>query len=87
MYSTTQFYSDKQDRPVTEYHIKQAVWDEEKGKYRNVEIFKSTAQIQILLYLRDMWYTVNGKEVPQDNEVWNAKKAEFAEKAGNKEKV
>lgn len=71
LYSTSQFYSDKQDRPVTVYQIKQAVWDEEKQKNRAIELFKSTSQIQILLYLRDMWFEINGWELPTDNEVWN----------------
>ena len=72
MYSTSQFYSEKQDRPITIYHIKQAVYDESRGKFINQELFKSPSQIQILLYLRDMWYTLNGKELPTDNEQWNA---------------
>ena len=76
MYSTSQFYSYAQDRPITTYHIKQAVWDEDKGRYQNIELFKATSQIQIVLFLRDLWYSVNGREVPQDNEVWNAKKAQ-----------
>lgn len=80
MYSTSQFYSEQQDRPVTMYQVKQAVWDEEKQKYKNIKLFESTAQIQVLLYLRDLWYNVNGKEVPQNNEVWNAKKAEYEER-------
>lgn len=75
MYSTSQFYSEQQNRPVTIYHIKQAVWDEEKGKFQNMELFKSTSQVQVVLYLRDLWYDINGKEVPQNNEVWNAKKS------------
>lgn len=70
-YSTSQFYSADQDRPVTIYNVKQAIWDSEKEKYVNRELFKATSQIQIVLFLRDLWYTVNGKEVPQDNEVWN----------------
>ena len=77
MYSTSQFYSEQQNRPVTIYHIKQAVWDEEKEKYQNMELFKATSQVQILLFLRDLWYDVNGMPIPQDNEVWNAKKAEY----------
>ena len=32
LYNTSQWYSDKQKRPVTVYHIKKAVWDEEKQK-------------------------------------------------------
>ena len=71
LYTTSQFWSMTQGRPVTVYYIKQAVWDENKQKYVNVDLFKSPAQIQIVLFLRDMWYTVNGKELPQDNELWN----------------
>ena len=71
LYSTTQFYSQDQDRPVTMYVLKQAIWNEEKQRNNNIELFKSTSQIQILLFLRDLWYDVNGKEIPQDNEMWN----------------
>ena len=78
LYSTSQFYSKQQDRPITIYQIKQAVWDEDKQKSTNVELFKSTSQIQILLFLRDMWFEVNGWEVPTDNEVWNKKKEKMA---------
>lgn len=72
MYSTSQFYSEQQDRPVTIYHIKQAVYDSDKQKFVNQELFNSTSQIQIVLFLRDLWYTINGKELPTDNEKWNA---------------
>lgn len=77
MYSTSQFYSAKQDRPVTIYHIKQAVYDESRDKYVNQEIFNSTSQIQIVLYLRDLWYGINGKELPTDNEQWNEIRAKI----------
>lgn len=71
MYCTYQFYSENEDRPITMYCIKQAVWDGKKEKYVNMDLFKSTSQIQIVLFLRDMWYTLSGKELPQDNEEWN----------------
>lgn len=80
MYSTSQFYSKQQDRPVTMYQIKQAVWDEDKQKNINVELFKSTSQIQILLFLRDFWYDINGWEIPTDNPVWNKKKEQMQSK-------
>lgn len=67
----TQWYSKDQDRPITTYIIRQAVWDESKQKYTNVELFKSTSEIQLVLFLRDMWYELNGWEVPKDNETWN----------------
>ena len=71
MYTTSQFYSATENRPITVYHIKQAVWDDEKEKFVNIELFKSTSQIQIVLFLRDLWYSINGKELPQGNELWN----------------
>ena len=74
LYCTSQFYSIKENRPVTVYHIKQAVLDEETEKTKNVELFKSASQLQIVLFLRDFWYEMNGWEVPTDNEVWNEKK-------------
>lgn len=70
-YNKTQFYSESQNRPVTMYTIKKAVWDEQRNRNRHVELFKSTSQIQIVLYLRDMWYELNRWEVPQDNDMWN----------------
>ena len=72
MYSTTQFYSAKQNRPITIYHIKQAEYDDEREKFVNQELFNSTSQIQIVLFLRDLLYTIEGRELPTDNEKWNA---------------
>lgn len=77
LYSTAQFYSEDQQRPVTCYIIKQAIWDEEKRRNVNIELFKSYSQIQIVLFLRDMWYEVNGWEVPTDNDTWNKIKKEI----------
>ena len=60
LYHTQQFYSEQQQRPVTCYIVKKAVWDEQKGRNRNIELFSSFSQIQIVLFLRDMWFEVNG---------------------------
>ena len=71
LYNTSQFYSDKQERPITFYHIKRAVYNEQTGKNKNEEIFKTTSQIQVVLFLRDYLFLVEGKELPTDNETWN----------------
>lgn len=71
LYNTTQFYSEEQGRPITLYVVKKAVWDTQKNKNMNIELFKSTSQIQIVLFLRDYWYKLNGLEVPDNNELWN----------------
>lgn len=76
LYTTNQWYSKEQDRPITTYTLKKAVWDPEKQKYYNVDIFKANSTIQILLFLRDYWYELNGMEIPTDNEEWNEIKKE-----------
>lgn len=70
LYQTSQFYSLKQDRPITVYRINRAVWDEESEEFKSIELFKSTSQIQIVLYLRDLWYEMTGIEIPTDNDKW-----------------
>lgn len=80
LYTTSQFWSEEANRPVTVYHIKRAVWDDEKEKFYNIDLYRNTSQIQIVLFLRDMWYTVNGKELPQNNELWNEIKQNYSQK-------
>lgn len=80
LYNKHQWYSEDQDRPVTQHMIKQAVYDEKIKKYRNVELFSSYSQIQIVLWLRDYWYELNGWEVPTDNEMWNNAKRLYESK-------
>ena len=74
LYNTNQGYSEDQNRPVTVYSIKKAVWDDDKQRTVNIELFKSTSQIQVLLYLRDYWFKLNGREIPSDNAEWNKRK-------------
>ena len=71
LYQTQQFYSEDQQQPVTCYVVKQAKKKKKKQRNINVELFKSFSQIQIVLFLRDLWFEVNGQELPKDNEVWN----------------
>lgn len=74
LYCTSQFYSIKQNRPVTVYHVKQAEIEEDSGKTKSIELFRSSSQLQIVLFLRDFWYEMNGWEVPNDNPIWDEKK-------------
>lgn len=80
LYNTTQFYSETANRPVTIYIIKQAQWSEERQRMINVELFSSTSQIQIVLFLRDFWYKINDWEVPTDNPIWEQAKEEYRKK-------
>lgn len=76
LYHTSQFYSVEQQRPVQKYHLKQARLNEITGKSESEEIFSTYSQMQIILYLRDYWYILNGLNVPHDNEIWEAVKEE-----------
>lgn len=73
-----QWYSDDQGRPVTTYIVSQSTWESGAKQSTSHEIFSSESEIQIVLFLRDYWYKLNGWEVPTDNETWNkAKKAYY----------
>lgn len=73
----TQYYSKDAERPLEMLVIKQAIWDEDKQRFKNIELFSSASDVQIVLWLRDYWYTMNGWEVPTDNEEWNRAKEQY----------
>ena len=66
-----QFFSEEQQRPISVYRIARSIFNDEKGKNVRENLFETTSQIQVVLYLRDYWYTMNGTELPTDNETWN----------------
>lgn len=70
LYNKKQFMG-KEGQPHNLYTISQAKWDASKGKYGSVEIYKSTSTVRIVLFLRDLWFTINKQELPTDNEMWN----------------
>ena len=72
LYQTSQFYSPSQKRPVTKYILRKAVINPETLKNETEEIFSTYSQLQVILYLRDLWYLINGNELPTDNELWQA---------------
>lgn len=70
LYNKKQFMG-KEGKPHNLYTISVAEWDSDKHKYISREIYKATSTVRIALFLRDMWFTVNGWELPTDNEMWN----------------
>lgn len=72
LYTTNQFYSVTQQRPVTKYCLRKATINTDIDKSESVEIFSTYSQLQIILFLRDLWYTWLGKELPTDNELWES---------------
>lgn len=76
----TQYYSEKSNRAMSMISIKQAHWDEERGRYKNIELFSSPSDVQIVLWLRDYWYKLNGWEIPEDNPQWIEARKKYEEK-------
>jgi hypothetical protein len=77
--STKQFIG-TEGRPHTMYGVNNAIWDDEKHKYINRELYSSTSLVRIVLYLRDMWFRENGWELPTDQEKWNQIREEIEAK-------
>ena len=66
-----QFFSESQDRPISLYRISKSVFNPETGRNKKEKLFETASQIQVVLFLRDYWYNLNGMEIPTDNEMWN----------------
>lgn len=75
LYERRQFYSAQQNRPINMYVIKKTIFNTAKDRLDTIEMFKTSSQIQVILYLRDYWYELNGWEMPTDNPEWNMVKA------------
>lgn len=76
--NTSQFWSVDKHKTVTRYHIKEQVFEEE-GRSSTVELFSSCSQIQVTLFLRDLYYEEKGIPVPHDNPIWEEAKAKYFE--------
>lgn len=63
----TQFYSAEENRPITIYKVCTKNFRTNKKE----TLFSTPSQIQVVLYLRDFWFSMIGKEIPTDNETWN----------------
>lgn len=77
--NTQQWYSEDKGRTVTCYLVKQsnAMSGDTKTYKQTVELFRTYSQVQLVLWLRDYWYELNGWDVPQNNMEWEAVKAQY----------
>lgn len=69
-YSVTEVFLENQTFPTKLYTIKKAA-KKSGGKTKYEELFHTFAQIQVVLFLRDYWYILNGIKLPTDNPKWN----------------
>lgn len=72
----SQFYSEQQQRPVTIYKVSQSIPNETTGKNQHVELFSSASQIQCVLFMRNLWYKINGMIIPPTNQMKGAQQFE-----------
>lgn len=76
--STRQFI-DREGKPRNLFSIAVSTWDAERNKWIGKEVYATSSAVRITLYLRDVWYRLNGWELPMDQEKWNTIRAELEE--------
>lgn len=72
-----QWYHKDKDTAVTVYTLYQV---DEINRSSKIKLFQTYSQVQLVLYMRDMWYELNHWEVPTDNKVWEEIKRKYGEK-------
>ena len=71
-----QWYHKDKNIPITVYTLYQIELDGDRQI--KTKLFQTYSLIQLVLYLRDLWYILNGWEVPTDNEIWEEIKKKYA---------
>lgn len=60
----------KEGFSINMWTVSQGLFDADKNKYINKELFCSSSMTQVVFYLRDAWFLANGDELPNDNPQW-----------------
>lgn len=77
--NTSEWYSEQKEGMATQYTVKHASTTNTGKKYKQYEeLFHTYSQIQLVLWLRDFWYELNGWEIPHDNVMWERIKERYA---------
>ena len=69
-YNINQFYSTTHKREINRYVISKQTTDGTSGKYSKEDLFSTYSLLQMVFFMRDYWYRLNGIELPNDNEQW-----------------
>lgn len=75
--NTSNFFNSK-DSPTNQVHVYSIREDYyfADGDKLNKELFKSASSLYTCLYMRDLLYALEGREIPEeDNEGWNKMRA------------
>ena len=71
--NTQQWFSKDKNRPVTVYVVRQTV-QTIGDKKTTIELYRTYSHVQLVLWLRDYWYELNGWELPTDSTLWEGVK-------------
>jgi len=74
--TTKEWFSESRNVLMPYYIISKHNYDPNTKKASQEELFKCGNKMQVVLYLRDYWYTLNGWEIPKD-EYWDEKKERY----------
>lgn len=66
-----QRWSEEKGQPTTYYIVKREEIIPGTDKKNTTELFMGNSSIQLVLFMRDYWYLLNGMELPTDNQMWN----------------
>ena len=82
----TQYYVEQDNKIAEILVVKEAFVNKKTGSVRYEEVFSSGSDIAITLFLRDVWYELNGWEVPTDNDYWEEVKRKYKVRQENRKK-
>ena len=73
-YNITQWQSERHKREINRYTLHKQTYDEKTGKRGKIELFSTYSLIQMVFFVRDYWFMLEGIPLPTDNEFWNEKR-------------
>lgn len=74
-----QWFSNDKDMAITVYTVNEVKLQGEGKRDASIELFRTYSQVQLVLFMRDYWYQLNGWEVPHDNQKWEEIKARYGQ--------
>ena len=77
--TTKEWFSEEKQVLMPYYIISRYHYDAKLKKAKQEELFRCGSKIQVVLFLRDYLYTLNGWEIPK-NDYWDKKKEKYDRK-------
>lgn len=74
--TTKEWFSEQKQVLMPYYIIYQHHYDAKTKKSSQEELFRCGNKVQVVLFLRDYWYTLNGWDIPKDK-FWDEKKERY----------